>query len=134
MDPRLLRFYNEELTYLRESAREFGEEHETVASRLGLKTPNDPDPYVERLLEGVAYLSARVQLKISDQYPEFTQHLLAAVQPHYLAPVPSICIAGFEPKDGDPLLAEGYAVPRQTELVAMTDEQGASPVTFRTGH
>lgn len=134
MDPRLLRFYNEELTYLRESAREFGEEHETVASRLGLKTPNDPDPYVERLLEGVAYLSARVQLKISDQYPEFTQHLLSAVQPHYLAPVPSICIAGFDPKDGDPLLAEGYEVPRQTELVAMTDEAGASPVTFRTGH
>ncbi|MFN4134353.1 MAG: type VI secretion system baseplate subunit TssF [Novosphingobium sp.] len=134
MDPRLLRFYNEELTYLRESAREFGEEHETVAARLGLKTPNDPDPYVERLLEGVAYLSARVQLKLSDQYPEFTQHLLSAVQPHYLAPVPSICIAGFEPKDGDPLLAEGYEVPRQTELVATSDEPGASPVTFRTGH
>lgn len=134
MDPRLLRFYNEELTYLRESAREFGEEHETVAARLGLKTPNDPDPYVERLLEGVAFLSARVQLKLSDQYPEFTQHLLSAVQPHYLAPVPSICIAGFEPKEGDPLLAEGYCVPRQTELVAMTDEAAASPVTFRTGH
>lgn len=131
MDPRLLRFYNEELTYLRESAREFGEEHETVAGRLGLKTPNDPDPYVERLLEGVAYLGARVQLKLADQYPEFTQHLLGAVQPHYLAPVPSICIAGFEPKDGDPLLAEGYEVPRQTELVAMS---GSSPVTFRTGH
>lgn len=134
MDPRLLRFYNEELTYLRESAREFGEEHETVAARLGLKTPNDPDPYVERLLEGVAYLSARVQLKLSDQYPEFTQHLLSAVQPHYLAPVPSICIAGFEPKEGDPLLAEGYEVSRQTELVATSDEPGASPVTFRTGH
>ncbi len=134
MDPRLLRFYNEELTYLRQSAREFGEEHETVASRLGLKTPNDPDPYVERLLEGVAYLSARVQLKLSDQYPEFTQHLLAAVQPHYLAPVPSICIAGFEPKEGDPLLAEGYDVARKTELVATSSEQGGSPVTFRTGH
>lgn len=134
MDPRLLRFYNDELTYLRQSAREFGEEHETVASRLGLKTPNDPDPYVERLLEGVAYLSARVQLKLSDQYPEFTQHLLAAVQPHYLAPVPSICIAGFEPKEGDPLLAEGYDVARKTELVATSSEQGGSPVTFRTGH
>lgn len=134
MDPRLLRFYNDELTYLRQSAREFGEEHETVASRLGLKTPNDPDPYVERLLEGVAYLSARVQLKLSDQYPEFTQHLLAAVQPHYLAPVPSICIAGFDPKEGDPLLAEGYEVARKTELVATSSDHGSSPVTFRTGH
>ena len=58
MDPRLLRAYNDELAYLRESAREFGEEHEAVAGRLGLKTPTDPDPYVERLLEGVAFLAA----------------------------------------------------------------------------
>ncbi len=98
IDPRLLRFYNDELAYLREDARAFGEEHESVAGRLGLKTPTDPDPYVERLLEGVAFLGARVQLKIADQYPEFTQHLLHAVQPHYLAPTPSMCIAGLETK------------------------------------
>lgn len=134
MDPRLLRFYNEELAYLREGAREFGEEHETVAGRLGLKTPNDPDPHVERLLEGVAFLGARVQLKLSDQFPEFTQHLLAAIQPHYLAPTPSICIAGFEPKDGDPVLAEGYTVPRATSLTAIATEHANTPVVFRTGH
>ena len=134
MDPRLLRFYNEELAYLREGAREFGEEHETVASRLGLKTPNDPDPYVERLLEGVAFLGARVQLKLADQFPEFTQHLLAAVQPQYLAPTPSICIAGFDPKDNDPMLAQGYTVPRGTPLTALASDQANAPVTFMTGH
>lgn len=134
MDPRLLRFYNEELAYLREGAREFGEEHETVAARLGLKTPNDPDPHVERLLEGVAFLGARVQLKLSDQFPEFTQHLLAAIQPHYLAPTPSICIAGFDPKEGDPVLAEGYVVPRGTSLTATASEHANTPVVFRTGH
>ncbi len=134
MDPRLLRVYNEELAYLREEAREFGEEHETVAGRLGLKTPTDPDPYVERLLEGVAYLGARVQLKLQDQFPEFTQHLLNAVQPHYLAPMPSICVAGFEPKDGDPALLTGYTVPRGTELTATATDHGNVPVMFRTGH
>lgn len=134
MDPRLLRVYNEELAYLRESAREFGEEHETVAGRLGLKTPTDPDPYVERLLEGVAFLGARVQLKLKDQYPEFTQHLLTAVQPHYLAPMPSICVAGFEPKDGDPALIEGYTVPRGTDLTAIAADHGNAPVQFKTGH
>lgn len=134
MDPRLLRFYNEELAYLREGAREFGEEHETVASRLGLKTPNDPDPYVERLLEGVAFLGARVQLKLNDQFPEFTQHLLSAIQPHYLAPMPSICVAGFDPKEADPLLAEGYVVPRKTALVATASEHNNAPVEFTTGH
>lgn len=136
MDPRLLRLYNEELAYLREGAREFGEEHETVASRLGLKTPTDPDPYVERLLEGVAFLGARVQLKLKDQYPEFTQHLLHAVQPHYLSPTPSICIAGFEPKEGDQALLKGHRVARGTELRAgggAGDGQD-TPVTFRTAH
>ena len=134
MDPRLLRAYNEELAYLRETAREFGEEHEAVAGRLGLKTPTDPDPYVERLLEGVAFLAARVQLKQQDQFPEFTQHLLQAVQPHYLAPTPSICVAGLEPKEGDPALVTGYKVPRGTELTALAQDHGNAPVIFRTGH
>ena len=62
MDPRLLRAYNDELIYLRETAREFGEEYESVAGRLGLSTPTEVDPYVERLLEGVAFLAARVNL------------------------------------------------------------------------
>ncbi len=134
MDPRLLRFYNEELAFLREGAREFGEEHETVAGRLGLKTPTDPDPYVERLLEGVAFLGARVQLKLADQYPEFTQHLLGAVQPHYLSPTPSMCIAGFEPKEGDAGLAEGFVVERGTQLVALAAEHGNAAVPFVTAH
>ncbi len=134
MDPRLLRAYNDELAYLREAAREFGEEHEAVAGRLGLKTPTDPDPYVERLLEGVAFLAARVNLKQQDQYPEFTQHLLQAIQPHYLAPTPSMCVAGFEPQEGDPALEKGLAVPRGTELTALAADHGNAPVIFRTGH
>ena len=134
MDPRLLKLYNEELTYLRETAREFGEEYEAEAGWLGLKNPTDPDPYVERLLEGVAFLSARVQLKQQDQYPEFTQHLLQAIQPHYLAPTPSICIAAFEPKEGDPILMKGFKVPRGTELTATASDQNNAPVIFKTGH
>ena len=132
MDPRLLRAYNEELAYLRETAREFGEEYENVAGRLGLKTPTDPDPYVERLLEGVAFLGARVKLKLEDQFPDFTQHLLQAIQPHYLAPTPSICIAGFEPQEGDQAIADGFRIPRKSELTAIARDQGGATVTFRT--
>jgi type VI secretion system protein ImpG len=133
MDPRLLQAYNEELIYLRETAREFGEEYETVAGRLGLNAPGEIDPYVERLLEGVAFLNARVQLKLQDQFPNFTQHLLNAVQPQYLAPTPSMCVVGFEPQDGDPGLTTGYPVPRLTELAANSSADTTTPVTFRTG-
>jgi type VI secretion system protein ImpG len=134
MDPRLLQAYNDELGHLRESAREFGEEYPSVAGRLGLNGPAEVDPHVERLLEGVAFLGARVQLKLQDQFPEFTQHLLNVIQPHYLAPRPSICIVGFEPREGDSALAQGIEVPRETPLHAVATDRDATPVTFRTGH
>jgi type VI secretion system protein ImpG len=140
VDPRLLQAYNEDLLYLREGARAFGEEHANVADHLGLSSPTDPDPYVERLLEGVAFLGARVRLKLQDQFPDFTQHLLHAIQPHYLAPMPSICVVALEPQQGDQAIAEGFVVPRLTELTATAKDQGgsakeqnAATVTFRTG-
>ena len=132
MDPRLLRAYNDELGYLRELGREFGLEHEVVAGYLGLKTPNDPDPYVERLLEGVAFLAARVNLKLTDQFPEFTQHLLQAIQPNYLSPTPSMCVVEMKPIEDDEGLSRGVAVPRQTKLTAAVGGHD-TPVTFRTG-
>lgn len=133
MDPRLLDFYEAELEYLHAQSKVFAESHETAARRLGLNS-SEPDPYVERLLEGVAFLSSRVHLKINDQFPEFTQHLLQAVQPHYLAPTPSICIAAFEPVQGDPGLATGHVVARRTQLSAEPPGGGRTPVTFETGH
>ena len=132
MDPRLLRAYNDELAYLRESAREFGDEHDVAAGYLRLKTPSDPDPYVERLLEGVAFLAARVNLKLQDQFPEFTQHLLQAVQPNYLAPTPSMCVVGFDPRDSAEGLAKGVLVPRKTEISARPPGHD-TPVRFLTG-
>ncbi len=132
MDPRLLQIYNEELVYLREGAREFGEEHDVVAGYLGLKSPNDPDPYVERLLEGVAFLNARVQLKIRDQFPEFTHHLLQAIQPNYLSPTPSMCIVALEPDESDEGLVKAEPVPRLTELTATAPGHDTA-CTFRTG-
>jgi type VI secretion system protein ImpG len=134
VDPRLLRAYNDELIYLRETAREFGEEYESVAGRLGLGTPTEVDPYVERLLEGVAFLAARVNLKLQDQFPEFTQHLLQAIQPHYLAPTPSMCVVAFEPQAADQSLVTGFDLPRGAELTSVAKDQGGAVVTFRTGH
>lgn len=133
MDPRLIDFYNVELDYLKGQARLFAEEHEAAAKRLGLNA-GDTDPYVERLLEGVAFLASRVQLKLHDQFPEFTHHLLQAVQPHYLAPTPSICIAAFEPTAGDQGLLEGHIVPRGTQLTSEPPKGLRTPVIFQTAH
>ena len=133
MDPRLIDFYEAELEYLNVQSKEFAESHETAARRLGLNS-SDPDPYVERLLEGVAFLSSRVHLKMSDQFPEFTQHLLQAIQPHYLAPTPSICIASFQPEEGDQGIVNGHLIPKRTQLSASPPGYSRTAVTFETGH
>jgi type VI secretion system protein ImpG len=97
MDPRLLHYYNRELQHLREMGGEFAREFPKIAGRLGLEAFECADPYVERLLEGFAFLTARVQLKIDAEFPRFTQHLLELVYPHYLAPTPSMAVVQMQP-------------------------------------
>src|SRR5438034_1798231 len=79
MDPRLVRHYNQELAHLREVGAEFAEQFPKIAGRLSMSGIEVTDPYVERLLEGVAFLAARVQLKLNAEFPRFTQRLLEIV-------------------------------------------------------
>jgi type VI secretion system protein ImpG len=76
------------------------------------------DPYVERLMEGFAFLAARVQLKLQSEQPRLIAHLLEATYPNFLAPLPSMMIARFGIDCADPNLVKGYAVPaRQRDRV-----------------
>ena len=135
MDPRLLDFYNTELRHLRETAGEFARENPKIAGRLGLDSEAKevcPDPYVERLLEGFAFLAARIQLKLDAEFPRFTQALLETVYPHYLCPTPAMAIVRFEPDLEETSLAEGPAVARGTLLRSILAKGGRTVCTFQT--
>lgn len=134
MDPRLLLYYNRELQHLREVGGEFAKEFPKIAGRLGLESFECADPYVERLLEGFAFLAARVQLKIDAEFPVFTQHLLDMVYPHYLAPVPSLAVVQFQPDPTEGSLAAGVPVPRGTALRSQLGAGEQTPCEYRTGH
>ena len=116
MDPLLLKYYNRELQYMREMGGEFAEEFPKIAGRLGLNAFECADPYVERLLEGFAFLAARVQLKVDAEFPRFTQHLLEMVYPNYLSPVPSMAIVQLTPELNDTSLQNGVVIPRGAQL------------------
>src|SRR6186713_236021 len=115
MDARLLRYYNQELRYLREVGGDFAREFPKIASRLGMEGLEVTDPYVERLLEGCAFLAARIQLKQDAEFPRLSHRLLELVYPNFLAPVPSMLVAGVTPVPGANLL-KGPTVPRGTAL------------------
>lgn len=132
MDPRLLRHYNTELAHLREMGAEFAQQFPKIAARLGINGLDVSDPYVERLLEGTAFLAARVQLKIEEEFPRFTQNLMQVVLPQAVCPTPSMLIARLAPDPGNPNLMDGFTVPRHTSLLAAHSVGDTAPCEFRT--
>jgi len=134
MDPGLLRLYNDELAHLREVGREFAQEFPKIAARLSMDGVEVADPYVERLLEGFAFMAARTQLKIEAEYPRLVQHLLETVYPGFLSPVPSMLIARLRPDLLDPNLARGFTVPRHSNLSCETVRGQNTRCEFRTAH
>ena len=134
MDPRLLRYYNRELQHVREMGGEFAREYPKIAGRLGLEGFECADPYVERLLEGFAFLAARVQLKLDAQYPVFTQHMLEMIYPHYLAPVPSMAVVQMQPDLKESGLLTGHTVARHTALRSLTGKDDRTACEYRTAH
>ena len=133
MDRRLLNHYNIELAHLRQMGAEFAQQFPKIAGRLALDREAKeicPDPFVERLLEGFAFLTARVQLKLESEFPRFTQAMLETIYPHYLCPTPSMAVVRFEPAQ----LVEGFSIPRGTTLKSLIGPEEHTPCEYRTAH
>ncbi len=115
----LNRYYQEELNRLRELAAEFSRAHPSLAPMLG-GASQDPD--VERLLEGVAFMSGMLRSKLDDEFPEIIQGLIQLTFPQYLRPVPSATIMAFSPKPG---LMESIVIPSGTAIDSLPVEKTA---------
>jgi type VI secretion system protein ImpG len=134
MDPRMLRYYSQELQYIREMGAEFAAQFPKIAARLALDATEVADPYVERLLEGFSFLSARVRLKLDAEFPRFAQHLLEVAYPHYLAPTPAMAIVQFVPGMAESALATGFVLPRGTLLRGQMPRGEVTACQFSTAH
>lgn len=127
----LLLYYERELNYLRQLGAEFAVKHPKIAGRLLFDPDTESaDPHVERLLEGFAFLAARVHLKIDDEFPEITDALLSILYPHYVRPIPSMTIAEMH------LDAEqgGMTSPQQVPRGSLVNSRPVAgvPCQFRT--
>ncbi|MBL9039465.1 MAG: type VI secretion system baseplate subunit TssF [Archangium sp.] len=105
------KFYQSELAYLRDIGRAFSAAHPTLAPLLSERST---DPDVERLLEGFAFLTARIQERVQDAVPELSHELAQLLIPHYLRPVPSCAVVEFSVPVRN--LRGPVRIPRGTEL------------------
>lgn len=97
MDDLTLRYFEAEMRYLRDAAKEFSRAHPDRAAMLDLDKAGTPDPYVERLFEGFAFSMGRLREKIDDDLPELTEGLVSQLWPHYLKTIPSLSVVSLEP-------------------------------------
>jgi type VI secretion system protein ImpG len=129
MSDRLYELYEQELRFINEEASEFEGGFPKVAKRLRLTT-GDPtqiseDPHVTRLIGSFALLTARLRLKLEDEFPEICEAMFANLYPQYLAPTPSCAIVQFEPDIAGAAVATGITVPRGA-LVESQEVRGQS--------
>ncbi len=129
MSDTLLPYYNRELVAIRRLAAEFAEANPKIAGRLRLSRDAVDDPLVARLLDGVAFLAARVHHRLDDEFPELTDALLGVLYPHYLAPFPATAVVQFAPQ---PDLAGSARIPRFFPLD--TEPVRGETCRFRTAY
>ncbi len=134
MDAKLLDYYNRELTYMHELGAEFAQRYPKIAGRLGMRGIEVSDPYVERLLEGFSFLTARIQLKMDAEFPRFSQRLLEVVYPNFLAPLPAMAVVQIDCNLNEGSLKAGYELPRHTLLRGRMIKGEQTACEFRTGH
>jgi type VI secretion system protein ImpG len=104
-------YFHDELTYLRTSGRAFAQAFPALAPMLA---EHGGDPEVERLLEGLAFLTARVRQRLDDDFPEVAHGIAQTLFPHLARPLPSASILELTPLPN--VLRERAIVRRGTEF------------------
>ena len=106
------RYFQQELDNLKDLGAEFSKAHPALAPMLSGRST---DPDVDRLLEGVAFLTALLRQKLDDEFPEIIHELVQLIWPHYLRPLPSTSIVAFTPK---PVLKQTMIIPKGIQLAS----------------
>lgn len=117
--------FRDELNLLRRLGSQFALENPQLARFLGDQTA---DPDVERLIEGFAFLTAKLRLKIEDDLPELTHSLLQLLWPNYLRPLPSATIIRCDPVERS--VSQRQVIPKGTRI--LSHPVSGVPCEFRT--
>ncbi len=129
MSEPLYPYYERELLFIRQFAQEFARKYPATAGGLLLEQGVSADPHAERLMEACALLTARVQHKLDDEFPELTDALLGVLYPHYLAPIPSMAVAQFvvDPTRSA-MPCDGFPIARHSYFAHTTDQRTPLPL------
>ena len=117
----LRRLFEQEMRALQEEGADFAKDFPEAARFLDFERLDERDPYVERLTESFAFLTARVREALSTQQDGLTQHLLELVAPDLDQPLPSVAVVEFIPRSD---FSEATLLPVGSEVVTTASTGG----------
>jgi type VI secretion system protein ImpG len=127
-------YYETELAFVTDFARDFSKQFPAEAGRLVPDTNRAADPHADRFIEAFALLAGRIHHKLDDEFPELTEAMLGVLYPHFLAPVPSMGIAQFELDPSRARFPDGYQIARHTRLRSRVFGKPPTACRWRTAY
>lgn len=125
----LMRYYERELAYIRKALTSFAQRHPEQAAKLQLKQNHAEDPNITRLIDGMALLTAKTELRLDEQFPEIVENMLNILYPGYNQIIPSYTSLTLAP---DPeQLQKSVSLPKGNLFVVESEDQ-QQECTFTT--
>lgn len=128
----LSQYYQAELSYLRTAGKNFAEKHPEIAKRLDISQRESADPQVERMLEGFAFLTGKLQYQIDSQFPKFAKNLLEVIYPPIVRATPSVTMVKFDIDMKRATNASGANIPKGTILYTQFQPYENTVFSFST--
>ena len=124
-----LKYYQNELLSLRKKGGEFAKQHPEIAGKLDIKDGESTDPYTERLIESVAFMSAKLAQRIDDNAQDIAFHLLSALYPNLINVFPPCSVVKFE-SENNVALSSPIKIKKGTNLFVKS--KSGTECQFRT--
>ena len=112
------KYFEREYNFLQVAGEEFSKKHPTLGSKLHFSERERKDPFVERLMEGFAFLAGRIHERLDDEFPEIAGGVLEILFPHLLKPFPSCAILQAKPKTG--AITQAVTIDKGSEIQTLT--------------
>lgn len=123
-------YFEAEMRHLNEGCKQFAKHYPEHARRLNLEGVSDRDPNVDRLLEGVAYLTGKIQQKLDNDLLIVSEMLLEQHFPRALQPIVSRAIAQYAIRENQPTPLFAMRVDKADGLISKAVGEENTPCMF----
>ncbi|MDR0807082.1 MAG: type VI secretion system baseplate subunit TssF [Enterobacteriaceae bacterium] len=109
--------FQDEMTFIKSAIHDFADTNPQLSQFL-IEKGKDPD--VERMLDGLAYMTATLKAKLKQDFPNLTQDVIQLLWSNYLRPVPSITMI-----NAASLSHRTSTIPKGTQVTTSASDQPA---------